>query len=252
MVFDFDGVIVDGICEYWWSARRACQNLLHGKCNSEELPEVVPKPFQLLRPWVHHGWEMVLIAAELLRPESSLLLHGPITFSNNYDLHCQQALQAWGWDAFELQQALERVRHEAIHKDRAAWLAKHQSFPGVVRRLKHLKNEGVEWAVLTTKGVSFTAELLKCFHLSPTLLYGHESGSKTKVLLQLAAERALKGFIEDRRSTLETVLATPGLSNLPCYLAKWGYLKPEDLRFVPQGIHLLKLETLSHPLASWP
>ncbi|MEA5411583.1 HAD family hydrolase, partial [Synechococcus sp. BA-120 BA3] len=28
LVFDFDGVLVDGMVEYWWSARRAALALL--------------------------------------------------------------------------------------------------------------------------------------------------------------------------------------------------------------------------------
>ncbi|MEB3166827.1 MAG: HAD family hydrolase, partial [Cyanobacteriota bacterium] len=27
LVFDFDGVLVDGMAEYWWSARRAALSL---------------------------------------------------------------------------------------------------------------------------------------------------------------------------------------------------------------------------------
>ena len=63
LVFDFDGVIVDGMAEYWWSAWHACRRL---EAAPEGLtPDQVPDAFRQLRPWVHHGWEMVLLAAEL-------------------------------------------------------------------------------------------------------------------------------------------------------------------------------------------
>ena len=57
VVFDFDGVIVDGMAEYWWSAATACRQLLpeDGVPPSDEVPD----RFRRLRPWVHHGWEMV-------------------------------------------------------------------------------------------------------------------------------------------------------------------------------------------------
>ncbi|MFM9071980.1 MAG: hypothetical protein ACKOOC_00990, partial [Cyanobium sp.] len=74
LVFDFDGVIVDGMEEYWWSARRAALELArqggsHGPALS--LPEERPPAFGLLRPLIHKGWEMVLVAAELGRPDGS-------------------------------------------------------------------------------------------------------------------------------------------------------------------------------------
>ena len=63
LVFDFDGVIVDGMAEYWWSAWHACLRL---EAAPEGLtPDQVPDAFRQLRPLVHHGWEMVLLAAEL-------------------------------------------------------------------------------------------------------------------------------------------------------------------------------------------
>ena len=63
LVFDFDGVIVDGMAEYWWSAWHAARSL---DAEPQGLsPDHVPQSFRRLRPWIHHGWEMVLLAAEL-------------------------------------------------------------------------------------------------------------------------------------------------------------------------------------------
>ena len=114
-----------------------------------------------------------------------------------------------------------------------------------------LAAEGVDWAVLTTKGRAFTSELLDAFDLQPALLFGHEAGSKPDVLLRLIAEQSLCGFVEDRLATLETVLATPGLSSLPCFLAEWGYLRPSDRQALPQGVQLLELTQFAAPLADW-
>jgi phosphoglycolate phosphatase-like HAD superfamily hydrolase len=252
LVFDFDGVIVDGMGEYWWSSRQACMTLVDTASGSESLPVEVPEAFRLLRPCIHYGWEMVLLAAELLRPDSPLRLQGPRAYAADYSLRSQQALEAWGWQPAQLQESLEQARRKAVAVDRSAWLARHRPFPGVVERLAGLAAEGVDWVVLTTKGAAFTAELLSSLQLLPSELYGHESGSKPEVLLRMASQRLLRGFVEDRRATLETVLATPGLASLPCYLASWGYLKPEDRQSLPRGIHLLEPEALASPLASWP
>jgi len=252
LVFDFDGVIVDGICEYWWSSRRACLELLGRNANDPSLPEAVPEAFRQLRPWVHQGWEMVLLAAELIRSDSALILLGAKNFSDNYQRNCKEALEFWNWTQDHLQVALENVRKEAIESNREKWLASHKAFPGVVPRLKQLNAEEYEFAVLTTKSAEFTAELLNHFHLKPSLLYGHESGSKSHVLRQLSQTHILRGFIEDRRATLETIRDAPDLNSLACYLASWGYLKHEDKKDLPPNIHLLDTKTFLAPLASWP
>ena len=252
VVFDFDGVIVDGIYEYWWSSRKACLKLLEKASTTLELPELVPEEFRNLRPWVHHGWEMVLIAAELIRPNSPLKLAGKEELSKNYHRYCQEALDYWNWQPSSLQKTLDNVRREAISNDRQSWLTSHKAFPGVPKRLSELHLEGYEFAVLTTKSSEFTAELLNHFQIKPTLLFGYESGSKPSVLVQLSKKHILKGFIEDRLTTLKTVIKTNQLESLPCYLASWGYLKDGETKNLPSNIQLLDIKTFLTPLASWP
>ncbi len=252
MIFDFDGVIVDGMPEYWLSARNACTEVLNAEYDSRALPNQPPEAFRRLRPWVHHGWEMVLLAAEIIRPNSPLSQNGATFFSDSYQANCTQALNVRNWKPNQLQSALENVRRKFITKNKDEWLHLHKPFPGVIKRLNQLDNEGCEWAVVTTKGLSFTKEILNCFQLTPKRIYGHEAGTKPEVLLNLKRHFDIKGFVEDRRATLETVIADRRLNTISCYLANWGYLKPNDQKDLPKGIHLLKPETLATPLASWP
>ena len=142
LVFDFDGVIVDGMQEYWWSASRACR-LLPG-APSEPPASEVPERFRQLRPWVHHGWEMVLQAAEVE-------VLDPSAWISDYPGQRQKALQRRGWSVPQLQDALDRARADTVARDRSGWLALHKPFPGVVERLRALADEGADWAVLTTK-----------------------------------------------------------------------------------------------------
>ena len=243
LIFDFDGVIVDGMAEYWWSAWHAAQLLDAAPPGLN--PGAVPEGFRRLRPWVHHGWEMVLLAAELpcLRLDDWL---------RQYGLEQGRALQRRGWSASQLQEVLDEARRRSVLNDRSSWLALHQPFPGLVKRLGSLAQEGVDWAVLTTKTEDFTAELLDALGLQPWRLHGREAGPKPQVLLQLQEERRLRGFVEDRRATLEAVRSTAGLQDLACYLVSWGYLKPSDQQDLPQDIRLLRPEQLASPLAQWP
>ena len=248
LVFDFDGVILDGMDEYWTSSRGACLSLLQGVL----LPEDTPSRFRQLRPWVHHGWEMVLIAALLQESGGPLQRLGIDAFAADYDQQLRAGLDRFGWQPSLLQDSLERVRRQAVSDDRVGWVALHRPFEGVPERLARLEDEGVAWSVLTTKGRDFTAELLDAFQLRPVRLDGRESGPKPEVLLRLRREWALNGFVEDRRATLEVVLETPGLEGLKCFLADWGYLRPADREGLPEGLNLLSTSKFAAPLAIWP
>ena len=248
LVFDFDGVIVDGMNEYWWSARHACLRLNP----TVDLSESIPPQFRQLRPWIHHGWEMVLIAALISEQRGPLEQLGVQAFVHDYAAHCTAALERFRWNPVLLQQTLEAVRADAVRGDRDAWLALHQPYPGVPERLTAFSEENIAWAVLTTKASDFTSELLASMGLKPERLDGHESGSKPEVLRRLACDWKLDGFVEDRRPTLETVRTTAGLETVPCWLVSWGYLRPTDVVDLPSGIRLLRPEQFSAPLADWP
>ncbi len=251
LVSDFDGVIVDGVAEYWESSYKAYRRLLGDNASTSLNPESIPAGFRQIRPWVNHGWEMVLIAAELDQDNSPLIDQGVQNFSTNYHFHCQEALKNWNWSPEQLQTVLEDIRREAIRTDRNHWLASHRAFPGVVQRMNRFGNENCDLAVLTTKGREFTIELLDHLQLKANLVFGHESGNKAEVLLKISKERNIIGFIEDRRATLETALKTPGLEYLPYYLVSWGYIKPQDTQGLPKEISILEPKTFAAPLASW-
>ena len=244
LVFDFDGVLVDGMAEYWWSARRAALAL----CPKQPLPEQAPPGFAQLRPLIHKGWEMVLCALELSRSDLDLS-----AYLSAYDEQLALALSRWQLTPAALQSSLERLRSEAIQSDPQAWLQLHRPYPGVIKRLQQLTADASPWMVLTTKGGAFARELLQAYGLAPAAVYGHEQGSKPEVLLQLSHSqgRAL-WFVEDRRPTLETVRRTAGLEAVRCFLVSWGYLGPSDREQLPAGISLLEPERFAEPLARWP
>lgn len=244
LVFDFDGVLVDGMAEYWWSARRAALALRP----ELSLPEQAPPAFAALRPLIHKGWEMVLATLELSRTNLDLA-----TYLADYEGCTAAALERWRLTPEPLQHSLESLRSAAIRDDPAAWLALHRPYPGVPERLRALASEGSDWLVLTTKGGAFARELLAAYDLAPRAVYGHEQGSKPDVLLQLSTEQAAPlWFVEDRRPTLETVCHTPGLEAVRCFLVSWGYLGPSDRNALPAGISLLEPERFQRPLADWP
>ena len=243
LVFDFDGVLIDGMPEYWWSARRAAQRL--DPCL--ELPDQAPAAFAALRPLIHKGWEMVLVAAALGRPGFNL-----DHWLSDYDRALATGLGQAATSPEVLQGALENVRDAALREDPAAWLALHRFFPGVERRLHELAVDGVPWLVLTTKGGTYAARLLEAAGLEPQAVYGHEQGSKPDVLLSLREGGRPLWFVEDRRPTLQWVRATPGLEAVRCFLALWGYLAPGDEEGLEsEAILPLDAARFAGPLADW-
>ncbi len=251
LIFDFDGVIVDGLVEYWASSRKAYSQIIGAKDFVNGSDNEVPEDFKTLRPWIKNGWEMVLLAAEILNPDSSLNILGAKAFSNNFKKNCSEILKKRQWSPDQLQQSLDNARKESIKTDFNAWLKSHKPFPFVVERIKKLNKENIDFGVLTTKSTDFTSQLLDHLNLQPRLLYGHESGEKSKSLLEISKEQTIAGFIEDRRATLEKILRNPDLKFIHCYLASWGYLKPDDKKDLPLGIHFLETRKFTGPLANW-
>lgn len=234
--------------EYWWSARRAALALAAADGLTLALPTEAPSGFALLRPFIHKGWEMVLMAAELGRPGFDAA-----AAAAGYDACLAAALARWGWGPEPLQEQLEVVRAQALAQNRDGWLALHRPYPGVVERLARLGEEGAQWMVLTTKGAAFAAELLQAAGLAPAALFGHEHGSKPEVLLELRERGHPLWFVEDRRPTLERVRATPGLEEVRCYLVSWGYLAPGDgVGLEAAGLRWLEPQRFAAPLADWP
>ena len=251
LVCDFDGVIIDGIAEYWSSSKKACQTLITANEKIQYLQNAAPKAFIKLRPWVNQGWEMVLLAKEICNPDSNLNVLGIEKYSKNYHLYQRKALEEYGWSPIDLQRALEKTRQEQISKNFNYWLSTHKPFAEMVEKLRNLEKEGFTFAVLTTKGYEFTQKLLQSLNLQPSFVFGHEAGSKFEVLKKLSKENEIAGFIEDRRETLEKVVEILGPDLVPCFLASWGYLKPEDKKNLPISIKLIETKDLTTPLASW-
>lgn len=245
LVFDFDGVLVDGMAEYWWAARQAALRL----DPSLQLPADIPPAFRRLRPLIHKGWEMVLVAAE----PAILTSADNRVSASDYQAALAPALRRHGWSERLLQDSLEQVRAEALAQDRRTWLDRHRFYPGIVPRLRQLAGEGADWGVLTTKGGAFAREILAAAGLEPLFVHGHEQGSKPQVLLRLQAMDRPLWFLEDRRPTLEAVRASEGLETVRCYLVSWGYLAPSDHEGLQaQGIRWLMPQRFASPLADWP
>ena len=252
ILFDFDGVIVDGIDEYWFSSKFACEKYL--LTNSKDLNinnyVEVPKIFVEVRPWVKYGWEMVLITHEILKTYEPLNNLTKNSFLENYEENCSKLLSGYSWNSSKLQQCLDDAREFQIKNDFKRWLSLHRPFNEVISFIKYAKDKGYKIGVISTKGKDFTSKILSNLNLFPELIFGYESGAKVDIISNLSLSYDIKGFVEDRRNTLSNILQNKRTKFINCYLAEWGYLKNTDKIDLPQGIKLLKIKNLEDIVAN--
>ena len=250
-LFDFDGVIVDGMSEYWHSSLLACEKYLNSPYISfdQKLYKKVPNTFKEIRPWVKYGWEMVLIVHEIIKTENPIKTCNKDDFINNYHQSCQKILKDNSWIAEDLQKILDKSRKYQINKDFKSWVNLHNPFFEVIDYMKELRNKEIKTGIITTKGEIFAEKILKQLNIFPEFIFGYESGTKLKIAEKLTQTYDILGFIEDRKKTLIDIKQNPKTSHIQCFLADWGYLKESDRYNLSSEIKLLKLVNLRELVA---
>ncbi len=250
-LFDFDGVIVDGMNEYWNSSLLACEKFLkspHIKINKISYKEV-SNTFREIRPWVKYGWEMILIAHEIIKSENPLNNNNKKVFLNKYHQNCQKILKENSWFAEDLQDFLDQSRKYQIDKDFEMWVNLHKPFHEVVDFIEKTKQMKIKTGIITTKGEIFATKILERLNIFPDFIFGYESGTKISIARELSKEHEVIGFLEDRRTTLIDIIQYKKTKHIPCFLADWGYLKHSDRKNLPNEIRLLTLKNLKDLLA---
>ena len=250
-LFDFDGVIVDGMNEYWNSSLLAFEKFLDSPdiLIDQNYYKQVPNTFIEIRPWVKYGWEMLIIVHQIIKRKCPLNNQNKNDFLNKYDLNCQKVLLDNSWVAEDLQKCLDKSRKYQIDKDFENWIKLHRPFYEVINFIEKIKKENIKTAIITTKGKIFAGKILEKLNIFPELIFGYESGTKIDIASKLSNEYEIIGFIEDRRKTLIDIKQNTITNQIPCYLADWGYLKNMDRTNLPYEIKLLKLSDLEELLA---
>ena len=214
MALDFDGVICNGLREYFQTSWRVYSQLwdVPHRVPSDKLAET----FYRLRPVVETGWEMPLVLhalesglseADILRDWSSL---------------ATGLLQKSNMDAKSIGAMVDRTRDQWIVEDFADWLSYQTFYPGMIECLKSYDR----FVIISTKEGRFIRALLQpCgIELQDDQLYGKERQQpKHEILRALKPDYSHITFIEDRYKTLQTVAKQPDLGDIDLLLADWGY-----------------------------
>jgi len=252
LALDFDGVLCDGMLEYFQSTWRTyCHIWQPDEVNP---PEDLAASFARLRPVIETGWEMpVLIRSRLQGVSESEILE---------DWHsvAQEIVQQENLNQTKLAKTLDQIRDKWIAEDLSGWLSLHRFYPGVVDTLKWAIASPVETVIITTKEGRFVKQLLQQqgADLGATAIFGKEcQRPKHQILRELirqASNEPLVWFVEDRVNTLRSVQQQLDLTGVKLYLADWGYNTDRDriLGRETPGIELLTLSQFASGLANWP
>ncbi len=251
LALDFDGVVCDGLREYFQTAWRAYGEVLQPGAGAP--PVGLAERFYPLRPVVETGWEMPLVLYALMTgvADQNILDHWP-------DLVPQLLAQA-GVEAASLGQAVDGVRDRWIQQDLDDWLSYQRFYPGVLDRLEQAIEAGVELFIISTKEGRFIQQLLAQagITLAGDRILGKEvKQPKYETLRQIKTaqpEDALVWFVEDRVKALQAVQQQSDLGDIGLFLADWGYNTPADLALAAPGSGLssLTLPQFCGPFEDW-
>ncbi len=261
LALDFDGVLCDGLLEYFQSSWRTyCQIW---KPNSQIPPDDLAPRFYRWRPVVEIGWEMpVLLRALVLNISEEKI-------SQDWSKVAQSLIESEKLDAADIGKRLDAVRDEWINTDVDNWLGLHRFYPGVIDWLYRTLSAAqtspstslTELFIVTTKEGRFVKQLLQQYgiQLPEERIIGKEcKRPKHQTLRQLLeafpSEAVTLWFVEDRLKTLQSVQQQPNLEAVRLYLADWGYntaAHRECIRRDPR-IQLLSLSEFIQDFSVWP
>ncbi|KFF41008.1 MAG: putative phosphatase [Candidatus Atelocyanobacterium thalassa isolate SIO64986] len=252
LALDFDGVICNGMREYFQTAKKAYKIIWSQNINYNF--DHLFKVFSELRPIIETGWEMpVLLRAIILN-------YNAVDIESKWDLVCTEILDKDSLQKEELMLILDEVRDCFINLHLDYWLNLHDFYPEVIRKLPKLLNSKTQLYIVTTKEGRFVQQLLESrgIQFPRNKILGKElKQAKQKVLRQILINYKEKPqnlwFVEDLLKTLITAQNEEDLRGIKLFLADWGYntIKIRSLAKKKKDIYLLSLNKFSKNFSTW-
>ncbi|MBE9221412.1 HAD family hydrolase [Cyanobacterium stanieri LEGE 03274] len=241
IALDFDGVICDGMAEYFHSSRLTYEIIWEKKLEDLAYSQEV---FQYLRPTIETGWEMPLIFRAMDMEKNKIKLF------NQWSYFVDEILKKDCLMKELIAQQLDKVRENDINNNLDKWLNLHRFYPHIIDRIKDFINETYKIYIITTKEGKFAKQILinGGINVDKIIFWGKEQKRKKYESLQLIVNQEnVKPtdicFIEDRLEALERVNQQEDLVGVKLFLASWGYNTEETRASVTSksSIKLLSL-----------
>lgn len=244
IALDFDGVICDGLVEYFATTKRAYEQIWQP--DFEQDLETLEKSFYKLRPVIETGWEMpVLLRALILGIEEAVVLK---SWNRVRDSIVTKENIAPKIAA----QTLDSVRDNWITNDLSGWLKLHRFYPGILAILTKILSSSSKLYIVTTKEGRFVQQLLKQqgIPIARDSIIGKEAKRPKYETLRLLQDNSQESnfniwFVEDRLPALQLVKQQPDLKPIvKLFLADWGYNLERDRKIADNDpdINLISLE----------
>ncbi|MER3433415.1 MAG: haloacid dehalogenase [Leptolyngbya sp. ERB_1_1] len=250
LALDFDGVICDGLKEYFQTAWKAYSQIWQPEAPPDE---TLAPAFYRSRPVVETGWEMPI----LIRALTTGIQEQEIF--QDWTAIATQIVAEDHLKPLEISAIVDTIRDDLIATDLENWLAEHEFYPGVLDRLRSTLNSSTDFVIISTKEGRFIQQLLQKqgIELKNEQIYGKESKRpKPQILTELKqayGETAAIWFVEDRLKTLQAVEKQEALTNVALFLADWGYNTAAERKQAEKSdrIHLISLEQFSQDFLNW-
>jgi phosphoglycolate phosphatase-like HAD superfamily hydrolase len=248
LALDFDGVLCDGLLEYFAVARQTHQQLWQ---RTEPIAPEIADRFYPLRPVIETGWEMPVLIQALVEGRS------PEEIEQNWRSIAAEIIQRDRLEPAQLSQQLDGNRDRWIADDLDGWLDLHRFFPGTIERLQQvLASAETELVIITTKEERFVRQLLDragVDHQAIAIFGKATQRPKAETLKQWLGQKSRIWFVEDMLSTLHKVAREPMLDRVQLFLADWGYNTAGDRASISGSdrIQLLSLDRFAQPFGNW-
>ncbi|MEL6494163.1 MAG: HAD family hydrolase [Cyanobacteria bacterium J06623_7] len=251
LALDFDGVICDGLIEYFASTKKAYEQIW-----SAEVADSYAESFYRLRPVIETGWEMPILLRALVlgKTEADIV--------NNFAAIAREIVTAAQLEKQAVVDRLDGVRDNWIKHNLDDWLGLHRFYPGVIEQLKRIVSSETKLYIVTTKEGRFVRQLLQQqdLDLSPAQIIGKESKRPKYETLRIIRDRHQElgkeitiTFVEDRLKALQQVAEQQDLNFVRLFLADWGYNLESDRHWATQNarVNLLSLTDFHQDLSTW-
>jgi phosphoglycolate phosphatase-like HAD superfamily hydrolase len=252
LALDFDGVICDGLKEYFQTTQLAYNQIWDrdSQTNTSDLAS----SFYRLRPAIETGWEMpVLLRALVLGYTEENILQEWSDISRTL-------VESEKLEPKNLANKVDNIRDICIESDLEAWLNLHGFYPGIIEKLSEISRSATKIYIVTTKEGRFVKKLLskQGIELPESSLIGKESKKpKHQTLREILATHNETPenlwFVEDRLKTLNSIEQQSDLQGVGLYLAEWGYNTDSAKKSATLNprIHLLSLDRFVGDFSSW-